>query len=64
MKYVQFQSVKMHRTQMWWPNFEDCLFQNCNLRGTDFGGTHFKNVKFVGKLITYGFEERCLTATK
>ena len=49
-KNVQFQSVKMHRTQMWWPNFEDCLFQNCNLRGTDFGGAHFKNVKFVGKV--------------
>lgn len=47
---VQFQSVKMHGTQMWWPNFEDCLFQNCNLRGTDFGGARFKNVKFVGKV--------------
>lgn len=49
-KNVQFQSVKMHGTQMWWPNFENCLFQNCNLRGTDFGGAHFKNVKFVGKV--------------
>ncbi len=38
---VQFQSVKMQRTQMWWPDFEDCLFQNCNLKGTDFGGGPF-----------------------
>lgn len=49
-KNVLFQSVKMHRTQMWWPNFENCLFHDCNLRGTDFGGAHFKNVKFVGKI--------------
>lgn len=49
-KDVQFHSVKMHRTQMWWPNFENCLFYDCNLRGTDFGGAHFKNVKFVGKI--------------
>ncbi len=49
-KNVQFHSVKMHRTQMWWPNFENCLFYDCNLRGTDFGGAHFKNVKFVGKI--------------
>jgi len=49
-KNVQFQSVKINGTKMWWPNFEDCLFQNCNLRRTDFGGAHFKNVKFVGKV--------------
>lgn len=49
-KNVQFHSVKMNRTQIWWPNFEDCLFSNCNLRGTDFGGSHFKNVKFIGKV--------------
>lgn len=49
-KNVQFQSVKMQRTQMWWPDFEDCLFQDCNLKGTDFGGAHFKNVKFIGKV--------------
>lgn len=49
-KNVQFQSVKMNRTQMWWTDFEDCLFSNCNLRGTDFGGSHFKNVKFIGKV--------------
>ena len=35
---------------MWWPDFEDCLFQDCNLKGTDFGGAHFKNVKFIGKI--------------
>lgn len=49
-KNVQFHSVKMNRTQMSWPDFEDCLFSNCNLRGTDFGGSHFKNVKFIGKV--------------
>lgn len=49
-KNVQFQSVKMHRTQMWWPDFEDCIFQDCNLKYTDFGGAHFKNVKFTGKV--------------
>lgn len=49
-KNVRFQSVKMTRTDMWWPDFEDCLFQNCNLKYTDFGGAHFKNVKFTGKV--------------
>lgn len=49
-KNVQFHSVKMNGTQMWWPDFEDCLFSNCNLRETDFGGSHFKNVKFIGKV--------------
>ena len=49
-KNVRFQSVKMHRTAMWWPDFEDCLFQDCNLKYTDFGGAHFKNVKFIGKV--------------
>lgn len=49
-KNVQFQNIKLHGTQMWWPNFEDCIFSNCNLRGTDFGGAHFANVKFIGKV--------------
>lgn len=49
-KNVKFQTVKMYKTLMFWPDFEDCLFQNCNLRGTDFGGSHFKNVKFIGKV--------------
>jgi uncharacterized protein YjbI with pentapeptide repeats len=47
---VQFQNVKIHGTQMWWPDFENCTFDNCHLRGTDFGGAHFKNVKFIGKV--------------
>ena len=47
-KNVRFQSVKMYRTDMWWPDFEDCLFQDCNLTYTNFGGAHFKNVKFRG----------------
>lgn len=49
-KNVQFLSVKMYKTWMCWPDFEDCLFHNCNLKATDFGGSHFKNVKFVGKV--------------
>ncbi len=49
-KNVQFQSVKMNSARIWWPDFEDCLFENCNLRSTDFGGAHFRNVKFVGKV--------------
>lgn len=62
-KNVQFQSVKMHRTQMFWPDFEDCLFQNCNLNGTDFGGSHFKNVKFVGDIKNVWFRGK-LEASK
>lgn len=47
---VQFHQVKMNRTSIWWPNFENCLFDRCNLKGTEFGGSHFKNVKFIGKV--------------
>ena len=28
----------------------DCVFDNCNLTRVDFGGSHLKNVKFIGRL--------------
>ena len=47
---VSFDSVKLVGINMSWPNFEKCQFVNCDLKRTDFGGSHFDGVKFIGKV--------------
>lgn len=33
---------------MHYPEFQDCEFNNCNLKRSDFGGAAIDNVKFIG----------------
>ncbi len=49
-KDILFDSANFKWTHMLWPDFENCEFRNCQFGNTDFGGSHFENVKFTGKV--------------
>jgi len=49
-KNVIFDGVNMKDTWMNLPNFEDCIFENCKLKEVHFKGSHFRRVKFNGKV--------------
>ena len=47
---IEFDSISISGSLMFWPNFKNCIFKNVKLKGVDFGGAHFENVKFIGKV--------------
>lgn len=47
-KGVVFEEVNLSGLLMHYPDFQDCEFENCNLKRTDFGGAVLENVKFTG----------------
>lgn len=47
---VIFKQINLGGLQVDYPDFENCIFENCNLKRVDFNGALIKDVKFIGEV--------------
>lgn len=47
---VIFKQINLGGLQVDYPDFENCIFDNCNLKRVDFNGALINDVKFIGEV--------------
>lgn len=47
---VVFKQMNLGGLQMDYPDFENCIFENCNLKRVDFNGAFVNGVQFIGEV--------------
>lgn len=55
---ITFDRIKLSSIIMYYPDFENCQFINCNLKRTEFNGAILNHVEFVGLLSDAWFKGR------
>ena len=55
---ITFDQIKLSSIIMYYPDFENCQFINCNLKRTEFNGAILNHVEFVGLLSDAWFKGR------
>ncbi len=61
---VIFEKDDLKGVTIGYPDFYNCLFNNCKLDQVDFNGANFNNVKFIGKLKDVWFRGNYLPNVK
>ena len=55
---VTFDQIKLSSITMFYPDFENCRFENCNLKRTEFNGAILNHVQFIGLVSDVKFRGR------
>lgn len=63
-KHVKFIESNLSESFFCFPEIENCVFENCNLRATNFDGSRFKDCTFLGVVDSCWFRGYSLNAAK
>lgn len=63
-KHVKFIESNLSESFFCFPEIEDCVFENCNLKATNFDGARFKDCTFFGIVDSCWFRGYSVNATK
>lgn len=58
---IVFRQMNLGGLQMAYPDFDNCIFENCNLKRVDFDGALINDVKFVGEVSDVWFRGKSST---
>lgn len=58
---VVFKQMNLGGLQMDYPDFDNCTFENCNLKRVDFNGALINEVKFIGEVSDVWFRGKSAT---